>query len=205
MHTEIDHPAETTQTCGVALKEWGVTCRALAQGRQIALLRKGGLLDADGVFHLEYSRFWLQPTFLHQDTALVKPEQRDLFDAMQQERATGEGRDFITLRWFARVEDVFALTDEDDEKLKAAPHIWSNGYLDTRFSYRPEHPLLCVLLRVYEAPRSVRLPVQPQWMGCRSWIELPQGLSTAQARPALDEAAWRRAHGEWCELLRHKS
>jgi hypothetical protein len=204
MHTEIDHIANVPAACDVALKEWGVTCRALAEGRQIVLLRKGGLLDEDGVFHLEYSQFWLQPTFLHQDEALVKAGHRDLFGSVQAERASGEGREFITLRWFAQVEDVFALREEDDEKLKGAPHIWSNAYLDTRFSYKPEHPLLCVLLRVYQAPQSVQLPMQPQWTGCRSWIELPQALSLEGAQPALDDAAWQRAHGEWRALLGNK-
>ena len=201
MHTEIDHIANEPPTCDVALKEWGVTCRALAEGRQIVLLRKGGLLDEDGVFRLEYSQFWLQPTFLHQEEALVKPPHRDLFASVRDERTSGEGRQFITLRWFAHVEDVLALREEDDEKLQAAPHIWSNSYLDTRFNYKPEHPLLCVLLRVYEAPQSVRLPMQPQWTGCRSWIELPQALSTAGARPTLNDALWQRAQHDWRGLL----
>ncbi|HEX8464312.1 MAG TPA: DUF1802 family protein, partial [Abditibacterium sp.] len=69
--------------CNVALKEWAITCEALAQGRQLVLLRKGGLLDEDGSFSLEHGQFFLLPTYLHQEEALVKPEHRDLFAAAQ--------------------------------------------------------------------------------------------------------------------------
>ena len=200
MHTEIDEGLNLAP-CDIALKEWGVTCRALAEGRQIVLLRKGGLLDEDGVFHLEYLRFWLQPTALHQEEPLVKPEHRDLFAAARQDRASGENRDFITLRLFAEATDVFALSDDETDRLREAPHIWSNAYLNTRFNYKPDHPLLCVLLRVYEMPQSVQLPMQAQWVGCRSWIELPQPLSLDSARPAVADAAWERQRCAWREIL----
>lgn len=203
MHTEIDTSHELA-SCDVALKEWSVTCRALAEGRQIVLLRKGGLLDEDGVFHLEYSRFWLQPTALHQEEALVKPQHRDLFAAAQAERAKGENREFITLRLFAAVSDVFALHEDETDRLREAPHIWSNTYLDTRFNYKPEHPLLCVLLRVYQVSQAIQLPMQAQWAGCRSWIELPQPLAHHHARPALDDAQWQRQRRSWQQILQPK-
>jgi hypothetical protein len=201
MHTEIDK-AHQLAPCDVALKEWGVTCRALAEGRQIVLLRKGGLLDDDGVFHLEYSRFWLQPTALHQEESLVKPAHRDLFATARQERVAGENRDFITLRLFAEAAPVYALNEDETDLLRAAPHIWSNAYLDTRFNYKPQHPLLCVLLRVYEMPHAIQLPMQPQWAGCRSWIELPQPLELEGARAVLTDAQWRHQQGVWQEILR---
>ncbi len=178
-----------TATCSVALKEWAATCRALGEGRQIVLLRKGGILDEEGVFHLEHTAFWLQPTYLHQDEKLVKAEHRDLFERAQSERASGENKKFIALRWFATVADVFALTPDDEDRLRAAPHIWSDAYLDLRFGYNPQHPLLCVALRVWEAPAVAQLPMRPEWMGCRSWIET-EALSLQGTRPALDEATF---------------
>jgi hypothetical protein len=85
--------------------------------------------------------------------------------------------------------------------LRDAPHIWSNAYLDTRFNYKPEHPLLCVLLRVYQMPNAVQLPMQSQWAGCRSWIELPQCLPLNGARPALTDVEWDRQRSAWHELF----
>src|SRR5687768_3845167 len=41
----------------VALKEWATVCTALETGRQILLLRKGGIHETGGQFELEHSRF----------------------------------------------------------------------------------------------------------------------------------------------------
>lgn len=166
-----------------ALKEWSATIHALAQGRQLLLLRKGGILDDDGAFQLEHTRFWLQPTYLHQDVTLVQPPHRDLLETAQPER--GENRDFVLLRYFAEVAQVFSIPIEDAEKLRAAPHIYSANYLDLRFSYKVENPLLCVALRVFDAGEYSRLPMQPQWTGCRSWIDLGKPPRVEKSRAVL--------------------
>ena len=49
-----------------AFKEWAVICRALAEGRQALILRKGGIAEAGGRFEVEHTRFWLFPTYTHQ-------------------------------------------------------------------------------------------------------------------------------------------
>jgi len=46
-----------------AFKEWAVICRALAEGRQALILRKGGIEETGGTFEVEHSRFWLYPTY----------------------------------------------------------------------------------------------------------------------------------------------
>jgi hypothetical protein len=177
-------------TCDIALKEWAVTCCALSQGRQLLLLRKGGLLDSDGgVFTLEHSRFWLQRTYLHQDQNLVQPRHRDLFNEAQTQ-ASEDSRSVVTLPQYCEVVRVWNLNEDDEEALLAAPHIWSRAYLDVRFGYKPEHPLLCAALRVWNMPQPHHLPMQPAFAGCRSWLELGQALSTAGAQPALDDEAF---------------
>ncbi len=179
-------------SCNIALKEWAVTLCALNEGRQIVLLRKGGLLDpatetsAAGTFAIEYSNFWLMPTFLHQDTKLVRPEHRDLFERAQSLRRAGE-KQFLALQTWAHVEQVWNFGDEDEERLLRAPHIWSRDYLDVRFVYKPEAPLLCAALRVYQLTEPYFVPMQPQFAGCRSWLELGQDLSLKNARPVLSD------------------
>lgn len=180
------------QSCSVALKEWAVTCHALREGRQLLLLRKGGILDAEGVFSLEHSVFWLQPTYEHQSVALVKPGHQDLFETVEAEREAGEGRKFITLRWLAVVERIFMLTPDDENKLRAAQHIWSDSYLDLRFGYKPERPLLGVAVRLYEPPTPHRVEMREAFFGCRSWIDLGTDLDCRDARPVLDEAHYTR-------------
>ena len=187
--------------CNVALKEWAVTCRALGEGRQIVLLRKGGLLDPaigenqGGTFTLEYSNFFLWPSHLHQNQRLVKPAHRDLFATVKENAPRDEVAKVVLPLW-ARVERVWNLRENDEEKLLSAPHIWSRDYLDVRFGYKPEHPLLCAALRVYNLPEAYNLPMQASFGGCRSWIELDENLSFDGAQPALDDAAWKNALGE---------
>lgn len=147
------------------------------------LLRKGGIHDAGGVFELEHSQFWLLPTWLHQNANLVKPEHRDLLRPPRDPKT-------IELKWWARVERVWALSQADQSTLEAARHIWSRDYVDIRFGYKPEHPLLCVALRVYESAPPHLLPSDPKYFGCRSWIELEEELPIERPVAALEEAAF---------------
>jgi len=44
-----------------------VVCSALEAGRQIILLRKGGIYESAGEFEIEHRQFLFFPTFLHQN------------------------------------------------------------------------------------------------------------------------------------------
>lgn len=192
---------ENGNQCTVALKEWALTCRALRDGLQVVLLRKGGLLDEDGVFHLEHRAFWLQPTFLHQDETLVKPEFRGLLREVQEGREAGENRRFFKFDLWAEVTDTFALGPDDEARLKAVSHIWSNAYLDLRFSYKPDNPLLCAVLRVYERKEPHVVAVREEDMGCRSWIELAEGLDCGGMRPVLGDGEFGVLRGAVEQIL----
>src|SRR5690349_24075785 len=58
----------------VALKEWDTVCRALGAGKQILLLRKGGIFESAGGFEIENRHFVLFPTFLHQNPQMLKDD-----------------------------------------------------------------------------------------------------------------------------------
>jgi hypothetical protein len=169
------------------LKEWSVACRALEEGRQIILLRKGGLLDAEGAFELEAARFWLCPTKWHQDANLLKPAHRDLL-----ENDVPPAREVLQLSAWAEVAQVWALDVREsatENKLAQLEHIWSTRYLDVRLGYQPDKPLLIVALRVQVTSAAHVVAARPEYFGCKSWIELEKPLSTGPSRPALcDEA-----------------
>ena len=61
------------QALSVALKEWAAVCHALETGRQIMLLRKGGIHEAAGEFELDHQEFLLFPTYVHQKLEMIKP------------------------------------------------------------------------------------------------------------------------------------
>src|SRR5947208_14816854 len=70
----------------IALKEWAVTVRALAEGEQLLTLRKGGIHEANRHFEIEHDRFFLYPTFDHQADGLVRDSHHP-----ELERALEEG------------------------------------------------------------------------------------------------------------------
>lgn len=166
------------------LKEWAITGEALGQGRQIVLLRKGGLLDEDGAFSLEHSAFFLLPSWFHAEKSLVKPPHLDLWE--QTARADDEGPKIAYARQFARVEQTWTLHEEAESALREVPHIWSSAYLDLRFAYNPGKPLLCAALRVWNLVEPFRYEMRSQDMGCRSWVEWEEPRVSAGS-PVLSE------------------
>ena len=66
----------------IALKEWAIVVRALSEGSQIFLLRKGGIAEADGEFRLATQEFFLYPTWEHQQKALLQPRYAGAFDLL---------------------------------------------------------------------------------------------------------------------------
>ena len=66
-----------------ALKEWATVVNALENGDQTVLLRKGGILEDSSGFVVESEKFFLFPTFEHQETRHLKPQfHKHLEDAL---------------------------------------------------------------------------------------------------------------------------
>ena len=164
----------------IALKEWHATIAALESGRQILLLRKGGLLDPEGAFALEYSRFWLAPTRFHQDETLVKSKDVSFLQSPPQPGV-------LPLRSHARVEKAWAIAFEESEKLALLDHIWSVRWLESRFDYQREKPLLVLALRVFVLPAPHEIKLDARDSGCKSWIENTPLPSAQNAAAALSE------------------
>src|SRR5437870_4262401 len=87
----------------VALKEWAVVCQALSTGRQIILLRKGGISESTGGFELENREFLLFPTYLHQNVDMLKSEAHDHVEKRDDEPAE------IVLSAAGKVTDIVQL------------------------------------------------------------------------------------------------
>ena len=81
----------------IALKEWDTVCRALAAGRQILLLRKGGIYESAGGFEIENRQFLLFPTFLHQNPQMLKDDALQWYEKRAIERVFWEDH-LVSLR-----------------------------------------------------------------------------------------------------------
>jgi hypothetical protein len=185
-------------TLGYAFKEWAVICRALAEGKQALILRKGGIAEHDDAFRVEHTRFWLYPTYLHQKAEGLTPEALSLLEQTEKDRPP-EG--VVRLSHFAEVAGVYQVHDLASALKLAGLHLWSPDTVRQRYAYR--RPGLFVLpVRIWRAARPTDLTETPEYAGCRSWVELGQELPAEGAVPVLDEAAFCKVQRTLEDLLR---
>jgi hypothetical protein len=170
----------------IALKEWASVCDALERGRQIVLLRKGGIAESAGHFELEHPRFVLFPTYLHQNLEMLKPEAHAGFEpaAAEPERirlsAAGHVTDIIQLESRARMD---ALDDQ---------HIWTAPLIDMRFNYKPQNPLYLLLVRIHRLAHPLTVANTRAYAGCKSWVPLRETIEGESAAALSDEEFERR-------------
>jgi hypothetical protein len=170
-----------------AFKEWAVICKALAEGRQALIMRKGGIAETGDEFQLEHTRFWLYPTYLHQQASGIRPDAAPLLEQVEAERPPNG---VVRLTHFAEVTGVYHIHDLPAALLLAHRHLWSEATVEARFAYR--RPGLYVMpVRVYRAAQAFELPVTTAYEGCRSWVELDRALPIDGATPVLDDASYR--------------
>ncbi len=170
-----------------AFKEWAVICKALGEGRQALILRKGGIAETGGTFHVEHPRFWLFPTYVHQQETGIRPEAAPLLKEVLAQRPP-EG--ILRLTHFAEVSGVYHIHQLMPALMLAHLHFWSEETVRKRFAYQTPG-LFVISVRVYRATTAHELPDTPTYQGCRSWVELDKALPVKDAVPVLTEDAMR--------------
>jgi hypothetical protein len=180
-----------------AFKEWAVICRALAEGRQALILRKGGIAEQSGDFTLEHTRFWLYPTYVHQQATGIHPDAAELLRQAEAERPPAG---VVRLTHWAEVAGIYHLHDIA-AALKLAPfHVWSRETVTNRFSYRTPG-LYALSVRVYRAA-AIELPETAEYAGCRSWVELERDLDADESAPVLSAPAFADVRRRLDDVLR---
>ena len=181
-------------TLDVALKEWDTVCRLLVEGRQVLLLRKGGISDVDGTFVMKHRRFLLFPTFVHQKGELIQPWASDAFRPMDEEPAD------VRLPGWAEVTHVEQADDAAVQRL-TDQHCWSEAQIDLRLNYRPGQPTYVALLRMHRLPEPVRVANHGDYAGCVSWVPLHEAIDLTGSEPALDDEAYGQACNKVLDVL----
>jgi hypothetical protein len=180
-----------------AFKEWAVICRALAEGRQALILRKGGIAERDHTFRPDHQRFWLYPTYLHQQAHGIQRAGADLLAAVERDRPPAGT---VPLAAYAETGGVYHVDNFDKLLLLSPLHLWTEATVRQRFDYR--HPGLYVLpVRVQVLPQPHVIHETPAYAGCKSWVELERPLADDDARPVLDDDAFRKLLGRLDDLL----
>jgi hypothetical protein len=179
----------------VALKEWAAVCDALASGRQMVLLRKGGIHELAGEFEIEHRQFLLFPTYLHQNLQMLKPEAHGSFKALSSEPEQ------ITISAAGEITNIIRVGSRAEIDAIEADHIWTPPLIDMRFNYKPEKPLYLLIVRAYRLPKSVTIQNTPIYAGCKSWVPLDQPIATHEATSVLDEITFAQRRGSILDTI----
>jgi len=176
-------------SCQMALKEWAVTVRALAQGTQVLLLRKGGIHETDKDFRVIHPEFLLYPTYEHQREDLLKDGYRaELRQVLEEPRQDNQ----ITFTHWAKVEETIQVSQQDKADDLSPYHIWTNEYAQARLRWKPMLPLSVLLLRVYSLENPVNVPHLPEYTGCTSWVDILDRVSLGRLQPVLNDEEFLR-------------
>jgi len=192
----------------IALKEWAVTVRALAEGEQLVTLRKGGVREERKHFELEHSRFFLYPTFDHQRFDLIRASHRPELRRALEEGVWSGGEpptsaltnadggiaqpDRVRIRAWAEVAASYTITAPRAVDGLSPFYVWTRDYAAKRLAWKPRHPLHVLLLRTYRIPRPVTVKVREEFGGCRSWLEIDRDLPF-EGTPVLSDEEFERA------------
>jgi hypothetical protein len=176
------------ETNALALKEWAVVVQSLAAGKQILLLRKGGLYERQGQFSIEPREFFFFPTYVHQmEQGVTSAAAVELQAAL----AARPSEEQLVTRHYATVSDVVWIESLPRIAELEGLHCWTQDTVAKRFAYKIPG-LYLFLLRVYQLPRAYTLPMLKRYAGCRSWVELGESLSTAGATPVVADEVFAR-------------
>lgn len=167
--------------CGVAFKEWAGVCAELASGRQVIILRKGGVAEGPGGFRPEHDTFWLYPTRLHE-------ARQGLRGPPTPDEPTPDGT--VPIAALARVEFVARIERPEVLDRLEPFHAWTAETVRKRFEYRTPG-LWLLAVRAYRRDPAWPLPDAPEHAGCHSWVPLEQPIPTAGLRPAVSDEEFR--------------
>jgi hypothetical protein len=168
-----------------ALKEWAVVCEAIESGDQILLFRKGGIMEFRNGFELKFKDFFLFPTFEHQARESIHPKYHAVLDQIEKNNDVNETKkttagnnpppattEYTKVTSFVEITHFGAVSNLDRLKALEDFHIWTDDYVKTRFNYNPKKPLYLLLLRAYKLKKPIKILNKPQWIGCKSWIQI---------------------------------
>ncbi len=171
----------TQMTINTALKEWAIAVDALTAGKTIILLRKGGIRERK--FQVQADRVWLYPTYEHQKPSMLKPEYATSVKTVE----SGWHPTTVEIKSCAEITDVLSINSEDLVRALLPYHVWNEQMISDRLKWKPQQPLMVLLLKVYSLPKPQIITYNDAYGGCKSWIDLLEPISSAQLDPVITD------------------
>ncbi|MGD9897474.1 MAG: DUF1802 family protein [Candidatus Methylacidiphilaceae bacterium] len=155
--------------------------RALGQGAQSLILRKGGIAEGRSGFIPRHLDFWLLPTRFHAQASKLRPEFRCF--AQGQEETEPEA---VELEYVAKLVWSRFLVDWPSVRRLVRLQLWEEALLRERFAYGQKEGLHLLMVRVYRS-QKVSCPWDRSLGGCRSWVAVEHPWSEPLV-PVLSDA-----------------
>ncbi len=169
-----------------ALKEWAIAINALETGKTIMLLRKGGIHERGGRFHVAHEEILLYPTYEHQQPFLLKSEYANLVYPV----TPGWHPETVRISSWAKITDIFRVYDESIVNALLPFHIWNEYFISDRLKWKPRQPLYILLLKTYKLPQVKEIPYRAEYGGCKSWIDVAEEINLLATQPVLSDSAY---------------
>lgn len=169
-----------------ALKEWATAVAALEAGKTIMLLRKGGIQEEGNRFKVACEQVLLYPTFEHQRPDLLKAD----YASQVQPVESGWHPETIRIGSWAKITDIFQVSDEQTVAELLPFHIWNVQFVSDRLKWKPRQPLYILLLRTYKLGKIHTIPYRQEYGGCKSWLDVAEPISIEGLMPVLDDETY---------------
>lgn len=169
----------------IALKEWAVSVQALAEGQQIIVMRKGGIIEETRDFQLISHSFYLMPAYEHQKKQLLKEGYAGQLDKTLEGWSTD--MDSIKVESYAEVIEDIEVTDQEKLDRLRDFHIWTDTFAEERLRWKKTKPLHVLVLKVYRLEEPIEIPMRPAYNGCKSWVRLEDEIAVPSLIPVLEE------------------
>lgn len=185
----------TKQEFSFALKEWAIAVEALTTGKTIVLLRKGGIREVE--FQVEHPWFWLYPTYEHQKPDLLKAEYADSVVPV----SSGWHPQTVTIKSCAEITATLPISSKTQIEALQPYHIWQENMISDRLKWKPQKPLLVLLLRVYRLASPQTIPYNENYGGCKSWIDLIKPIAIDSLTPVIEAEEYAQKQQEIENLI----
>ena len=169
-----------------ALKEWAIAVDALSTGETIVLLRKGGIREQK--FQVKHPLVWLYPTYEHQKPDLLKPKYASQVVAVE----SGWHPATVTIQCCAEITEVLPIASKTQVEALQPYHIWNEKMVEERLKWKPQQPIVVLLLKVYRLASERAIDYNDAYGGCKSWIDLIEPIESDRLSPVLAESEYER-------------
>ena len=142
------------------------------------IFRKGGIAEGSKGFQFKHRRFFLFPTYFHEQIERTR---------LGPERNLISRNDHVAISVFVEIEFTDLLEDLTQVHALEALHVLQPSVLEERFHYDQPAGLHVAFLRAFRFSSVWELPFHPSYRGCRSWITLPDPPSELKKEPVLSD------------------